>query len=135
MGVKELKSLKEEIIIKLKTVLEGLISGPKISVNVSDDLERLYISMLTERKNQDSTMSFTENNFVFDVKNSNNLIFQGSNKTMIYKDTKLSGMLVDNVQIDLITLYTIQQAIYNFAKENELIETISQPVVAEVDND
>jgi hypothetical protein len=135
MGIKELKSLKEEIIQKLKTVLEGLISGPKISVNVSDDLERLYISMLTERKNADSTMSFTENNFVFDVKNSNNLIFQGSNKTMIYKDTKLSGMLVDNVQIDLITLYTIQQAIYNFAKENELIEISSQPVAAEVDND
>lgn len=135
MSVKELKTFKETIIQKLKATMESLISGPTISVNLSDDLERLYVSMLTERKNQDDTVAFTENNFIFNVKTSNNLVFQGSNKTILYKDNRLSGVLTDNVQIDLITLYTIQQTIYNFAKENELIEMSTELTAAEVDND
>jgi hypothetical protein len=134
MSVKELKTFKETIIQKLKATIENLISGPTVSVNVSDDLERLYVSMLTERKNQDATISFTENNFIFDIKTANNIVFQGSNKTMVYKDNKLSGILTDNVQIDLITLYTIQQTIYNFAQANELIDLDSKEMAATVDN-
>jgi len=134
MSVKELKTFKETIIQKLKATIENLISGPTVSVNVSDDLERLYVSMLTERKNQDATISFTENNFIFDIKEANNIVFQGSNKTMVYKDNKLSGILTDNVQIDLITLHTIQQTIYNFAQANELIDLDSKETAATVDN-
>jgi hypothetical protein len=123
MGLKQLKQLKEELTQKLKESLEELISGPEAAVIISDDLERIVVTLTTAKQNKESnTANMTENILIYNTKDQNNIVFQGSSKSVVYRNGAVSGFSADNGQIDLTTLYMLQQFIYNFCLQNELLE-------------
>ena len=122
MGIKELKALKQDLVDKLKTRLEEIVTGPVIGVTVNDTLEVFTISMVTEKKANESTGVVTENILVYDIKQKDNVLFQGGSKTLLYKNGKIAGILNENIQIDLTSLYTLQQVLYSFCLAFDLIE-------------
>jgi hypothetical protein len=132
MGIKELKLLKKDIVDQLKQRLEEVVSGPVISVSLNDALEVFTISMLIEQKTNESTGVSTENILIYDITKKDNIVFQGSSKTLLYKKDKIAGILNENIQVDLNSLYLLQQVIYNFCITLDLIENESNDTMAEV---
>lgn len=124
MGLKELKQLKNELTNQLQSSLQELVTGPEIGVVISDDLERIIVTLLTTKQNKESmSTSLTENILIYNTKDKNNMVFQGSGKNVIYKNGTVNGFSSDHGQIDLTTLFMLQQFIYNFCVTNELLET------------
>ena len=124
MGIKELKVLKEELVNKLKSSLAELISGPEIGVAISDDLERIIVTLLTNKQNKEAiSTTITENLLIYNTKDKNNLVFQGSGKNIFYKNNAINGYSSDHGQIDLTTLFMLQQFLFNFCLENDLLES------------
>lgn len=124
MGLKELKQLKNELTNQLQSSLQELVTGPEIGVVISDDLERIVVTLLTTKQNKESmSTSLTENILIYNTKDKNNMVFQGSGKNVIYKNGTVNGFSSDHGQIDLTTLFMLQQFIYNFCVTNELLET------------
>ena len=123
MGIKELKILKEELSSKLKSSLSELISGPEIAVVISEDLERIIITLLTSKQNKEAgSTTITENLLIYNTKDKNNLVFQGSGKNILYRNSAVNGFSSDHGQIDLTTLFMLQQFVFNFCLENDLLE-------------
>jgi hypothetical protein len=123
MGVKQLKQIKEDLTNKLQDKVKELIIGPEVVVTISDDLERIMINLTTTRNNKESMVTtYTENLLIYNTKDKNNMVFQGYGKNVIYKNNIVSGFSADYGQIDLTTLYMLQQFLYTFCLENELIE-------------
>ena len=123
MGLKELKLLKEELTNKLKNSLSELISGPEVSVVISDDLERIVITLLTTKQNKETaSASITENLLIYNTKDPNNIVFQGSSRNVVYRNGSVNGISSDHGQIDLTTLFMLNQFVRNFCVENEMLE-------------
>lgn len=123
MGIKQFKQIKEDLTKRLQERFKELISGPEVTVVISDDLERIVVTLITTKSSKESSSTFsTENLLIYNLKDPNNMVFQGYGKTVVYKNNTVSGFSADYGQIDLTTLYMLQQLIYNFCLENELIE-------------
>ena len=123
MGIKELKEIKKELEIKLQTAMSTLIADAVISAEISDALDTVVVTVVKEQDKDANTKWKTENYLVYQLANPENIIFQGTNKTFFLNNKKnITGMLANNAQVDLNTLYTLQQALYKFCVENELLE-------------
>lgn len=124
MGLKELKNLKNDLTNQLQVSLGELIAGPEISVTISDDLERIVIILTTNKQHKETlSTNLTENILIYHIKDQQNMTFQGSGKTVVYKNGAVNGFSSEHGQIDLTTLFMLQQFVYNFCVENELIES------------
>lgn len=123
MDVRQFKKIKEDLTSQLQERLKELIVGPEVSVFISDDLERIVVTLLTSKQNKESAATMvTENLLIYNIKDPHNLLFQGYGKTTVYKNNLVNGFSADYGQIDLTTLYMLQQFIYNFCLETSLIE-------------
>lgn len=123
MDVKQFKKMKEDLTSQLQERLKELIVGPEVSVIISDDLERIVVTLLTSKQNKETAATIvTENLLIYNIKDPHNLLFQGYGKTTVYKNNLVNGFSADYGQIDLTTLYMLQQFIYNFCLETSLIE-------------
>lgn len=129
MGIKKIKEIKKELELKLHESISALIADAEIATEISDSLEVLRVGVIKEQAKDASTKWRTENYITYNVNDKDNIIFQGSNITNIVNNTgQIVGILANNSQIDLNTLYTLQQTIYKFAINHELIELNTQEV-------
>jgi phosphoribosyl-AMP cyclohydrolase len=134
MGIKQLKILKEELTTKLKEEITQVVSGPEANVVISDDLERIVITLSVQKQNKETlSTNVTENILIYNVKDSGNLFYQGTSKNIFYKNGAISGYSSEHSQIDLTTLYMLQQFIFKFCLDNELIEEKEEEIT--LDND
>lgn len=124
MGLKELKNLKNDLTNQLQASLGELIAGPEIAVAISDDLEQIIITLVTNKQHKETlSTNLTENILIYHIKDQQNMTFQGSGKTVVYKNGAVNGFSSEHGQIDLTTLFMLQQFVYNFCLEKELIES------------
>jgi aconitase B len=129
MGIKQIKELKKELEDKLNETISALIADAKITAEVSDSLEILRVGIMKQQDKDASTQWKTENYITYNINDKDNIIFQGTNITTIFNNTgNTAGVLVNNSQIDLNTLYTLQQTLYKFAINHELIELNNEEV-------
>lgn len=129
MGIKKLKELKKELEEKLNETISALISDAKIIAEISDNLEILRIGIIKQQDKDASTQWKTENYIIYNINDKDNAIFQGTNITTVLNNQgNVAGVLNNNSQIDLNTLYTLQQTLYKFAIEQELIELKNEEV-------
>lgn len=127
MGIKEFKEIKKELETKLQSSMSTLIADAVINAEISDALDTLVVTVVKEQDKDANTKWKTENYLVYQLANPENIIFQGTNKTFFLNNKKnITGMLANNAQVDLNTLYTLQQALHKFCVENELIESKDQ---------
>jgi hypothetical protein len=123
MGIKEFKAIKKELEEKLQIQMSSLIADANITAEISDALDVVIIGIIKEQDKDANTKWKTENYLVYQLANPENIIFQGTNKTFLLNNRKdITGLLTNNAQVDLNTLYTLQQAVYRFCIDNELLE-------------
>lgn len=123
MGIKEFKLIKKELEQKLQEQMSALISDARITAEISDALDTIVVGVIKAQDKDANTKWQTENYLVYQLANPENIIFQGTNKTFLLNNRKdITGLLTNNAQVDLNTLYTLQQAVYRFCIDNELLE-------------
>lgn len=123
MGIKKIKEIKKELEAKLLDTMFHLIGDAKLTADISDSLEILRVGIIKEQDRDASTKWITENYIVYNVNDKDNIVFQGTNISRFINNTDNTvGILTNNSQVDLTTLYTLQQTLYKFAVDNELIE-------------
>jgi hypothetical protein len=129
MGIKQIKELKKELEDKLHQTMSALISDAKIVAEISDNLEVLRIGIMKQQDKDVSTQWKTENYITYNINDKDNVTFQGTNITTVFNNQgNVVGVLTNNSQIDLNTLYTLQQTLYKFAVNHELIELNNEEV-------
>jgi hypothetical protein len=124
MGIKELKEIKGKLALQLTELLQTLIGGATIETVVSDDLETLQAVITSQIEKDTGTTVHITNILTFNVNNPKNIMFSGSNRTVLKTEAKdVAGIVANNTQIDLFTLENLKNMIYQFCVDNDLIET------------
>jgi hypothetical protein len=128
MGVKELKTLKEQLNLNLTERLKKLIGNSNIESLISDDLETIDIIISSRIEKDIGTTIQVDNKLSYNVKSSHNILFSGSNNTILKTDKQvIVGVVANSSQVDLSTLEFLKNEIYQFCIENELLDPDSMP--------
>ena len=128
------EALKNDIHAKLQSIMAKLIPNSIINVTVSDDIEVFTFEILMENKISKTTVTVTENILTYDIKDPDNLVFQGSGKVIIYKNKQtgnevfssstLYSLASTNAEIDLRTLFSLRNRLKDFADKEGLLSDV-----------
>lgn len=123
MGIKELKEMKGKLASKLTELLQTLIGNATIESVVSDDLETLQAVITSQIEKDTGTTVHITNILTFNVNNPKNIMFSGSNRTVLKTEAQdVAGIVANNTQIDLFTLESLKDKIYRFCVDHDLID-------------
>jgi hypothetical protein len=123
MGIKELKEMKSKLALQLTELLQTLISGATIETVVSDDLETLQAVITSQIEKDTGTTVHITNLLTFNVNNPKNIMFSGSNRTVLKTEAKdVAGIVANNTQIDLLTLESLKNTMYQFCIDHDLVD-------------
>jgi hypothetical protein len=123
MDIKQIKEIKNQLISNLKESLENLISGADIEAAISDNMEILQATIKTVVPKDSSTTVYITNLLTFNINNPDNIMFSGSNRTVLKTNSEeIAGVVANNTQIDLLSLNSIKDLIYTFCLEHSLID-------------
>lgn len=125
------QELGTEIHAKLQSIMSKMIPGSDVTVLVSEDLEVFTFTVLLENQISQTTVSITENVFVYNLNDPDNIVFKGATKVGVYKPredysyprTDLYSLSVTNAEIDLRTLFSIRNRLHKFVEEEGLLNT------------
>lgn len=133
--VQAYKTLKQElgteIHAKLQSIMSKMIPGSVVHVLVSEDIDVFTFTVVLENQISQTTVSITENVFVYDINDPDNIVFKGSTKVGVYKPredhtyerTNLYSLSVTNAEIDLRTLFSIRNRLHQFVEKEGLLST------------
>jgi hypothetical protein len=129
MDAKQFKDFKEQLNNKLYTSFRDLIQGGSITTSIQDDLENLQLTIFQEKQDVNNNTILIESVFSYNIGNPDNLNGKLNNRIVLRTSNEsVVGTLSDYSQIDLFTMNLLKDHFYQFAKENELLNTNEEGV-------
>lgn len=143
--IEEYNRLKEEfesdVVSGLYEIFDKIIPNADISVTLDPTGQTVTIDVIMSHTINTTTLSVTENIFVYSFDDPDNLVFHGSTRISIYKKSnlttdlsfhknKLYSVAVSNAEIDLRTLSGLRNRIKDYFIDKNLV---ANPITIEDD--
>lgn len=123
MDVKVFKNLKDSLNQKLYTTFRDLVQGGDVQTSIQDDLERMQLTIVQEKVDNNNNTILIESIFYFNIPDPENINCKLNNRTILMSPNGgIVGSISDYSQIDLQTILLIKEKFIEFAKLNKLIE-------------